>query len=177
MALSTDLDCCLNVPLIANSLSTLCQQRPHLDLQAVSLAQADGEQLEGTTMHSESFDIKFARRRLNFDDQSTRAYFLETPPQIGDSLIIYMGQGHMNHYRLARVSNVRLTKNGAPSKIYLDKSGSMGGGSAFWITGKNYAEPTGQTKLVPLVPTLASLLSYDRDIILSDAELRSLLSA
>lgn len=128
-------------------------------------------------MHSEPFDIVFARRRLNFDDDSTRAHFLEAPPHVGDSLIIYMGQGHMNHYTLARVSNVRLTKKGNPSKIYLDKSGSLGGGCAFWISGKNYAEPTGQTKLVPLVPAIASLLSYDRDVILSDEELRSLLSA
>ncbi|OCW24848.1 hypothetical protein C9382_27425 [Pseudomonas aylmerensis] len=128
-------------------------------------------------MYSEPFDIIFARRRLNFDDDSTRAYFLEVPPQVGDSLIIYMGQGHMNHYTLARVSGVRLTKQCKPSKIYLDKSGSLGGGCAFWISGKNYAEPTGQTKLIPLVPTIANLLAHDRDIILDDEKLRSLLSA
>ncbi|MBB1615893.1 hypothetical protein A9978_25910 [Pseudomonas sp. UMC65] len=128
-------------------------------------------------MHSEPFDIVFARRRLNFDDDSTRSHFIETPPKVGDSLIIYMGQGHMNHYTLARVSSVRLTKKGSPSKIYLDKSGSLGGGCAFWISGKNYAEPTGQTKLIPLVPAVASLLSHDHDIILDDEKLRCLLSA
>lgn len=127
-------------------------------------------------MSLENYREIYALRRLNFDDETTRKYFLARPPQAGDSLIIYMGQGHMNRYELGRVADVHLTKLGNPSKIYLEKAGSMGGGSAFYISGKNLKEPTGQTKLLPLVDSVARLLTDRRYVILEDDQLRDLLA-
>ncbi len=116
-----------------------------------------------------------AVKRLRFDDDSTRAHFLENPPKVGDELILHMTDYHDNRYRLVRVEATRSTKIGKPSKIIITRPDS--GGASYWISGKSSFHPKGQTTLIPLVSVMAAVLNHDSDTSLTLDQVRAILSA
>lgn len=111
------------------------------------------------------------RRRLNFSREQVRSHFIENSPHKGDTLILCMQQYHRSTYRLVIVEN---PDYGRQHRIIIDKGCSFAGAS-FYRTGQSTFAPKSQTSLLPLVPTVAERLCYERDTELTAEDLYSLL--
>jgi hypothetical protein len=119
----------------------------------------------------EHYAALFARRVLNFTDESIKEHFDQEPPYEGQTLILSMQQHNMNRYRLVKVIN---PASGRQRRIIINHSESFGGAS-YYRSGKSCYMPKSQTKLLPFVKSVAQRLSFDRDTVLSDDALKELL--
>lgn len=128
---------------------------------------------EGGVTAAALYEAVRRRRRLNFDHESTRAHFIESPPAAGDVLILAMFQFHRQRYRLVRVL---LPSQGRQRRIVIDK-GCAYGGASYQRSGKSGFSPKGQTILLPYVESIAALLSFESDTDLSDERLAEHLGA
>lgn len=122
-------------------------------------------------MTQKDYSLLFAKRLLNHSYESVKDHFEANPPAEGDVLILSMQQHNMNRYRLVKVLN---PASGRQRRIIISHSDAFAG-AAYYRSGQSCFAPKGQTRLLPLVPAVAELLSFDRDTIVDDATLESLL--
>jgi hypothetical protein len=117
------------------------------------------------------YSVLFAKRLLNYNYESVKDHFEANPPAEDDVLILSMQQHHMNRYRLVKVVN---PASGRQRRIVISHSDPFAGAS-YYRSGKSCFAPKGQTRLLPLVPAVAELLSFDKDTVIEDATLDTLL--
>ena len=125
------------------------------------------------TLIPDHYTTIFARRLLNFTFESTKAHFEENPLSAGQTLILSMQQHHMNRYRLVKVVN---PSSGRQRRIIISH-GDAYAGASYYQSGKSCFAPTGQTRLLPLVPAVAERLSFDHETTVSDEDLAMLLAS
>lgn len=94
---------------------------------------------------------------------SVKEYITTNPLSVGDSMIIYNGQGGLHSYSLALVMS---PASGPQRRVILSKAGTYGG-TSFHRSGKNCYSPKSQTRLLPPIPELMQHLGPDCDILLN----------
>lgn len=97
---------------------------------------------------------------LGLEGDILKSYLDENPISIGDGMMIYGSHGMMHHYIKVVVEAVN---SGRQKRIVVSKSG-FSGGKSFYRTGKNCYAPTGQSKLIPLIPCIESLMGSREEI-------------
>ncbi len=97
---------------------------------------------------------------LGFEGDTLKTYLEKNPVSVGDVMMIYGSHGMMHHYKKVVVEAVN---SGRQKRIVVSKSG-FSGGKAFYRNGKNCYAPTGQSKLIPLVPYIENQMGQREEI-------------
>ena len=97
---------------------------------------------------------------LGFEGDTFKAYLEQNSVSVGDTMMIYGSHGMMHHYTKVVVEAVN---SGHQKRIVVSKSGYSGGRS-FYRTGKNCFAPTGQSKLIPLIPCIESQMGQREEV-------------
>lgn len=97
---------------------------------------------------------------LGFEGDTLKYYLEQNSVSEGDAMMIYGSHGMMHHYTKVVVEAIN---SGRQKRIVVSKSGYSGGRS-FYRTGKNCFAPTGQSKLIPLIPFIESQMGQREEI-------------
>ncbi|ELR8730170.1 hypothetical protein V4F56_004413 [Vibrio vulnificus] len=97
---------------------------------------------------------------LGFEGDTLKSYLEQNAVSVGDEMMIYGSHGMMHHYTKVVVEAVN---SGRQKRIVVSKSG-YSGGKSFYRTGKNCFAPTGQSKLIPLIPYIEGQMGQREEV-------------
>ncbi|MGC7893551.1 hypothetical protein [Vibrio anguillarum] len=97
---------------------------------------------------------------LGFEGDTLKSYLEQNAVSVGDEMMIYGSHGMMHHYTKVVVEAVN---SGRQNRIVVSKSG-YSGGKSFYRTGKNCFAPTGQSKLIPLIPYIEGQMGQREEV-------------
>lgn len=96
--------------------------------------------------------------------ETVKEHYMRNPAEKGDLAIIYNSHAGFHQYFLA---NVLENNHGNQKQIILSRSG-LSGGPKFYRSGKNVYCPTGQTRMLPLIPEISKHLSLTIEVMLNN---------